>query len=181
MGWDRVGRMLYWLDPAERTNIVIKHLVQTPAPTGHLEPRLRPSEAIKRIACGSKRIRPIRRTQRFRTPRSMYVLRDAASAPMRGKRNRARMAIEVHFGTMEGSPPGVPGGGITGVSPSPLGGTEMPGSTSAGGQIMPLERDNSSLRFALPVVSPGLGTTKPPVLAWQPKLGVDEIAGGMID
>ena len=68
MGWDRVGRMLYWLDPAERTNIVIKHLVQTPAPTGHLEPRLRPSEAIKRIACGSKPIRPIRRTQRFELP-----------------------------------------------------------------------------------------------------------------
>src|SRR6516165_1902538 len=68
MGSDSVGRMLYWLEPAERTNIVIKHLVQTPAPTGHLEPRLRPSEAIKRIACGSERIRPIRRTQRFRTP-----------------------------------------------------------------------------------------------------------------
>jgi len=31
MGWDCDGRMLYRLDPAERTNIVIKHLVQTPA------------------------------------------------------------------------------------------------------------------------------------------------------
>jgi hypothetical protein len=39
------------------------------------------------------------------------------------------------------------------------------------GQITPLERDNSSLKLALPVVSPGLGTTKPPVLAWQPKFG----------
>jgi hypothetical protein len=37
-----------------------------------------------------------------------------------------------------------------------------------------LERDNSSLKLALPVVSPGLGTTKPPVLAWQPKFGVDK-------
>ena len=67
---------------------------------------------------------------------------------------------------------------MTGMTPPPVGGTEMLGSTSAGGQITPLERDSSSLKLALPVVSPGLGTTKPPVLAWQPKFGVDEIAGG---
>jgi hypothetical protein len=67
---------------------------------------------------------------------------------------------------------------MTGMTPPPVGGTEMLGSTSAGGQITPLERDNSSLKLALPVVSPGLGTTKPPVLAWQPKFGVDEIPGG---
>jgi hypothetical protein len=35
--------------------------------------------------------------------------------------------------------PGVPGGGITGVLPPPLGGTEMPGSRPAGGQIRPLD------------------------------------------
>jgi hypothetical protein len=80
----------------------------------------------------------------------------------------------LHFGMMVGSPPGVPGGGMTGMTPPPVGGTEMLGSTSAGGQITPLERDNSSLKLALPVVSPGLGTTKPPVLAWQPKFGVDK-------
>jgi hypothetical protein len=85
----------------------------------------------------------------------------------------------VHFGTMLGSPPGEPGGGITGVTPPPLGCAEMPGSTSGGGQITPLDRDNSSLKLALPVVSPG-GTAKPPVLAWQPKFGVDEIAGGAV-
>jgi hypothetical protein len=62
-----------------------------------------------------------------------------------------------------GSPPGVPGGGITGMTPAPVGGTAMLGSTSAGGQITPLERDNSSLKLALPVVSPGEGRTKPPV------------------
>jgi hypothetical protein len=65
---------------------------------------------------------------------------------------------------------------MTGMTPPPVGGTEMLGSTSAGGQITPLERDNSSLKLALPV-SPG-GTAKPPVLAWQPKFGVDEIPGG---
>jgi hypothetical protein len=81
---------------------------------------------------------------------------------------------------MEGSPPGVPGGGMTGMIPTPVGGTEMPGSTSAGGQITPLDRDNSSLKLALPVVSPGEGRTKPPVLAWQPKFGVDEIPGGAV-
>jgi hypothetical protein len=90
------------------------------------------------------------------------------------------LANLLHFGMMVGSPPGVPGGGMTGMTPPPVGGTEMLGSTSAGGQITPLERDSSSLKLALPVVSPGLGTTKPPVLAWQPKFGVDEIAGGAV-
>jgi hypothetical protein len=39
---------------------------------------------------------------------------------------------------------------MTGVTPPPTGGTEMPGSMPAGGQITPLERDNSSLKLALP-------------------------------
>jgi hypothetical protein len=43
---------------------------------------------------------------------------------------------------------------------------------------MPLDRDNSSLKVVLPVV-PG-GIAKPPVLASQPKFGVDEIAGGAV-
>jgi hypothetical protein len=47
----------------------------------------------------------------------------------------------VHSGTTPGSPPGVPGGGITGMTPPPTGGVEMPGSMPAGGQITPLERD----------------------------------------
>ena len=70
-----------------------------------------------------------------------------------------------HFGTRPGSPLGVPGGGITGVTSPPIGGTEMPGSMPAGGQITPLDCDNSSLKLALPVVSPGVDKTKPPVLA----------------
>jgi hypothetical protein len=69
------------------------------------------------------------------------------------------LANLLHFGMMVGSPPGVPGGGMTGMTPPPVGGTEMLGSTSAGGQITPLERDNSSLKLAL---------------------GVDEIAGGAV-
>jgi hypothetical protein len=59
----------------------------------------------------------------------------------------------------------VPGGGMTGVTPPPTGDTEMPGSMPPGGQITPLERDNSSLKLALPVVSPGRVRTKPPLLA----------------
>jgi hypothetical protein len=57
------------------------------------------------------------------------------------------------FGWMLGSPPGVPGGGITGVLPPPIGGTEMPGSMPAGGQITPLDWESCSLNGRLPVVS----------------------------
>jgi hypothetical protein len=52
-------------------------------------------------------------------------------------------------------------GGITGVMPPPTGGTARPGSIPAGGQITPFDRDSRSLRFALPVVSPGAGGGKP--------------------
>src|SRR5580704_8537760 len=54
---------------------------------------------------------------------------------------------------MLGSPHGVPGGGITGVRPPPTGGTEIPGSTPAGGQITPLDCESWSLKGRLPVVS----------------------------
>jgi hypothetical protein len=40
-----------------------------------------------------------------------------------------------------------------------------------------LDRDNSSLKLA-PVVSPGVGKTKPPVLAWQARFGAGESKGG---
>jgi len=42
---------------------------------------------------------------------------------------------------------------MTGVLPPPTGGTEMPGSTPAGGQITPLDFESCSPREALPVVS----------------------------
>ncbi len=66
-----------------------------------------------------------------------------------------------HFGMMFGSPPGVPGGGITGVLPPPTGGAAMPGSTPAGGQMMPFERASRSPRSMLPVVSPGVAGNAP--------------------
>jgi hypothetical protein len=57
-----------------------------------------------------------------------------------------------HLGCMDGSPPGVPGGGITGVAPGVGSGTggAMPGSVPAGGRITPLLRSRRSLK-----VSPG--------------------------
>jgi hypothetical protein len=46
---------------------------------------------------------------------------------------------ELYLGTIDGSPPGVPGGGMTGVLPPPTGGAAIPGSTPAGGQMMPFD------------------------------------------
>jgi hypothetical protein len=66
---------------------------------------------------------------------------------------------ETYFGTIDGSPPGVPGGGMTGVLPPPTGGAAIPGSTPAGGQMIPFDCDSWSLSEAPPVVSPGVGTT----------------------
>ena len=85
----------------------------------------------------------------------------------------------IYFGTRLGSPPGVPGGGITGVMPPPTGGTEMPGSTPAGGQITPFERDSSSLKLVLAVVSPAVGGGNPPLLRWQSAVGEGENNGGV--
>jgi hypothetical protein len=65
------------------------------------------------------------------------------------------------FGTTFGSPPGVPGGGMTGVRPPPTGGTEMPGSTPAGGHITPFDSESCSLKLRLPVVSGDRGVVLP--------------------
>jgi len=55
-----------------------------------------------------------------------------------------------YLGTTDGSPPGDPGGGITGVVAAPLWGgcTVMPGSTF-GGVMTPLCWDKSSLKVPL--------------------------------
>ena len=66
-----------------------------------------------------------------------------------------------HFGWRFGSPPGVPGGGITGVRPPPTGGTAIPGSTPAGGHITPLDSESCSLSGRFPVVSFERGATLP--------------------
>jgi MFS family permease len=69
------------------------------------------------------------------------------NAPYRSVRSpgrvpNARLAALGHFGIRPGSPPGVPGGGITGVMPPPTGGTARPGSMPAGGQITRFDRDS---------------------------------------
>jgi hypothetical protein len=68
---------------------------------------------------------------------------------------------QLTFGTTFGSPPGVPGGGMTGVRPPPTGGTEMPGSTPAGGHITPFDSESCSLKLRLPVVSGDRGVVLP--------------------
>jgi hypothetical protein len=70
---------------------------------------------------------------------------------------RLRVRTIFYLGTIDGSPPGVPGGGITGVLPPPTGGAAIPGSIPAGGQMMPFDCDSWSLSGALPVVSPNVG------------------------
>src|ERR1044071_3827187 len=53
-----------------------------------------------------------------------------------------------YFGSTLWSPSRLPGGGITGIRASGLGGvTCMPGSTVCGGWITPLERSSWSLRL----------------------------------
>jgi hypothetical protein len=44
-----------------------------------------------------------------------------------------------HFGTVFGSPPGVPGGGMTGIAPPSRGGAAIFGSTPEGGQMTPFD------------------------------------------
>ena len=61
-----------------------------------------------------------------------------------------------YLGCRPGSPPGVPGGGMIGILPPPCGGTAIPGSTPAGGQMMPFDAESRSLRSLLPVVSFGV-------------------------
>jgi hypothetical protein len=55
--------------------------------------------------------------------------------------------MRCYFGSIVGSPPGLPGGGMTGVLPEPGGGgTSICGSTPRGGRMTPLERSSRSLR-----------------------------------
>jgi hypothetical protein len=51
-----------------------------------------------------------------------------------------------YFGRTEGSPPGLPGGGITGVLPPSGVGARISGSTPAGGHSTPSERASLSPR-----------------------------------
>src|SRR5262249_14139885 len=80
---------------------------------------------------------------------------------------------------MFGSPPGVPGGGITGVLPPPVGGTEMPGSMPAGGQITPLDWESCSPNGRLPVVSFAEGALLPTPGGHALPFGDGERVGGV--
>src|SRR3954463_9956104 len=66
-----------------------------------------------------------------------------------------------YFGTTAGLPPGVPGGGMTGIDPAarPPGCTAMPGSTCAGGFNVPWSRDSRSL-IVLPGAPPSRGAIR---------------------
>jgi hypothetical protein len=64
---------------------------------------------------------------------------------------------QAYFGFTFGSPPGLPGGGMTGMAPSVLGaGACMSGSTPAGGQSTPSDfaKRSPSGSLACPVVVP---------------------------
>src|SRR5262245_44265392 len=76
-----------------------------------------------------------------------------------------------HFGWMDWSPPGLPGGGMTGIGPPGGVGCLISGSTCSGGQITPPERASLSLRFR--VASRCWGSTS---LPFPVVLGVSECA-----
>jgi hypothetical protein len=79
---------------------------------------------------------------------------------------------------MFGSPPGAPGGGITGVAPPWRGGAAIVGSTPAGGQMTPFDCASRSLKFAEP--SDAADPLDPPGADEQPALTPElpERAGG---
>ena len=85
----------------------------------------------------------------------------SASLEMPGpsrRRPTARCGTVRYFGRIVGSPPGLPGGGITGVLPVFGAGACISGSTPGGGQSTPSERANLSLSSSArcPVVVPSV-------------------------
>jgi hypothetical protein len=79
-------------------------------------------------------------------PGTIFALDDPEGSARGGRVLTAAAANLDHFGTKPGSPRGVPDGGITGITPPPVGSAEMPGSMPAGGQITPFERACSTRR-----------------------------------
>src|SRR5271168_5023986 len=69
-----------------------------------------------------------------------------------------------YFGRTLGLPPGLPGGGITGVLPASDVGARISGSTPAGGHSTPLDLASLSAKgsLACPVVVPSGGTMSVP-------------------
>ena len=78
----------------------------------------------------------------------------------RERRRMTRLIPEKsHFGRTVGSPPGLPGGGMTGVFAPFAGGAFTPESISGGGQMTPFESASLSLRLSF------LFADKPPCLS----------------
>src|SRR5712691_2474579 len=94
-------------------------------------------------------------------------------------------ARNTHFGRMLGSPPGLPGGGITGMRPPSGVGALMSGSTPGGGQMTPSERASCSLND-LPVVSALCSLLSCPTVrpccaqAFGSRTSLDIISGGAL-
>src|SRR5450631_4313754 len=95
------------------------------------------------------------------------------------------MERNTHFGRMLGSPPGLPGGGITGILPPSGVGALMAGSTPEDGQMTPSERASCSLND-LSAVSALCGLLCCPSVrpccaqAFGSRASLDNISGGAL-
>src|SRR5215469_4443616 len=67
---------------------------------------------------------------------------------------------------MDGSPPGLPGGGITGIAPPGGVGCLISGSTCSGGQITPPDFASLSLRFPVPSCCASPRSAPFPTVVW---------------
>jgi len=78
------------------------------------------------------------------------------------------MIIDAYFGRIVGSPPGLPGGGITGVLPASGVGARICGSTLAGGHNTPSERASLSPKGSAdcPVVAESFVPERPCSPVW---------------
>jgi hypothetical protein len=92
---------------------------------------LRYHQGAERVSTGSWESLPVRKRNR------QYGGHDAEIAAMAPGAEAA--AALSHFGTVFGSPPGVPGGGMTGIAPPSRGGAAIFGSTPEGGQMTPFD------------------------------------------
>jgi len=91
-----------------------------------------------------------------------FSSREPAPTSLENALFRQVLAVSIYFGRTVGSPPGLPGGGITGVLPVSGVGARISGSTPEGGQSTPSDlaslSPSGSARW--PVVAPS-GATVP--------------------
>ena len=97
---------------------------------------------------------------------------------------QTRRRAEPYFGRTEGSPPGLPGGGITGILLPPSGvGARISGSTPAGGHSVPSDFASLSPKASLdwPTVAPSFMVPVPdPRGAIGAQLAGGVAAGGAV-